>query len=126
MSSRPLSPGRVRMVTIAATYGAGGGPIARLLARRLELPFADRLSATRQLPNLAAEAASKDELDDTPRSPFLSALALLSADSNIPTPADPTQLPGHVRTQIQESLEELLDAGGAVVVGRAAAIALGR
>src|SRR5205085_3361468 len=45
---------------------------------------------------------------------------------NIPTPADPTQLPGHVRTQIQESLEELLDAGGAVVVGRAAAIALGR
>ncbi|MBV9042175.1 MAG: cytidylate kinase family protein, partial [Acidimicrobiia bacterium] len=32
-----------RVVTISSAYGAGGAAVARLLATRLGLPFADRL-----------------------------------------------------------------------------------
>jgi cytidylate kinase len=114
------------MLTISATYGAGGSEIAPLVARRLGLRFADRLTGVQNLPTLPTERASDDELADTPRSRFLDGLALISADWNIPAPADPTKLPDHVRAQVLEGLEELIATGGAVVLGRAAAVALGR
>lgn len=115
-----------RLLTVSATYGAGGSEIAPLLAHRLGLRFADRLSGAHSLPSLPAEHASDDELADTPRSRFLDGLALISADWNIPAPANPAKLPDHVRAQVLGGLEELLETGGAVVLGRAAAIALGR
>lgn len=115
-----------RLVTVSATYGAGGSEIAPLLARRLGLRFADRLSGARKLPTLPTEHATDDELADTPRSRFLDGLALISSDWNIPAPADPSKLPDHVRAQVLDGLEELIATGGAVVLGRAAAVALGR
>lgn len=115
-----------RLVTVSATYGAGGSEIAPLLARRLGLRFADRLSGARKLPTLPTEHATDDELADTPRSRFLDGLALISSDWNIPAPADPSKLPDHVRAQVLDGLEELIETGGAVVLGRAAAVALGR
>ncbi len=115
-----------RLLTVSATYGVGGSEIAPLLAHTLGLPFADRLTSVQTLPAIPTEHASEDELADTPRSRFLDGLALISADWNIPAPADVTKLPDHVRTQVQTGLEDLLATGGAVVLGRAAAIALGR
>jgi cytidylate kinase len=118
-----------RMVTISATYGAGGSIVAPLLAKKLELPFADRLTSPRQLgaiPHHVSERASDDELAEAPRSTFLRGLALLSAEWNIPVPEDPATLPAQVRARVLSSLEDLLESGGAVVLGRAAAIALGR
>jgi cytidylate kinase len=118
-----------RLVTVSATYGAGGSVVAPLLAKKLGLPFADRLTTPRQLPELpqfASERASEDELADTPRSTFLRGLALLSAEWNIPVPDDPNTLPAQVRARVLSTLEDLLRAGGAVVLGRAAAIALGQ
>jgi len=121
----PTAPPRGRLVTIAATYGAGGTVIAPLVARKLELPFVDRLAPAQRLPHLTTERASDDELTDIPRSRFLDGLALLSADWNIPAPADPAELPEHVRARVLSGLEELIASGGAVVLGRAAAVALG-
>jgi cytidylate kinase len=115
-----------RLVTISATYGAGGTVIAPLLARRMRVPFADRLTSARDLPNIPSEHASKEELSEPSRSVFLRGLALLSADWNIPAPTDADELPSHVREQLLAGLEELIAAGGAVVHGRAAAPALGR
>lgn len=115
-----------RLLTISATYGAGGTIIGPRLAEVLGLPFANRLSDARDLPPLPNEHASADELADIPRSRFLDGLALLSADWNIPAPANPSDLPDHVRGGLLASLEELIASGGAVVLGRAAAIALGR
>jgi cytidylate kinase len=114
-----------RLVTIAATYGAGGTVVAPLVARALGVPFVDRLTPAQRLPHLPTERASDDELADIPRSRFLDGLALLSADWNIPAPADPAELPEHVRARVLTGLEELIASGGAVVLGRAAAIALG-
>src|SRR5881394_1165330 len=115
-----------RLVTMSATYGAGGSVVAPLLAKKLGLPFADRLTTPGQLPELpqfASERASEGELADTPRSTFLRGLALLSAEWNIPVPDDPNTLPAQVRARVLSTLEDLLQAGGAVVLGRAAAIA---
>ena len=117
-----------RLVTVSATYGAGGSIVAPLLAKKLGVPFADRLT-TRQLPEIpqfASERASEDELAEAPRSTFLRGLALLSAEWNIPVPDDPSALPAQVRARVLSSLENLLESGGAVVLGRAAAIALGQ
>jgi cytidylate kinase len=115
-----------RLVTISATYGAGGTLIAPMLARKLRLPFADRLSTARDLPRIPSEHASKEELSESSRGAFLRGLALLSADWNIPAPADAADLPSHVRDQVRAGLEELITSSGAVVLGRAAAPALGR
>jgi len=117
------------LVTVSATYGAGGSIVAPLLAKKLGLPFADRLTTSRQLPDLpqsVSERASDDELAEAPRSTFLRGLALLSAEWNIPVPEDPSALPAQVRARVLSTLDDLLASGGAVVLGRAAAIALGR
>ncbi len=121
-----MNDARGRLVTISATYGAGGTIVAPRVAELLGLPFANRLSTRGKLPPLPSEAATEDELDDVPRSRFLDGLALLSADWNIPAPANPRDLPDHVRAGVSASLEALIASGGAVVLGRAAAIALGR
>ncbi len=115
-----------RLVTLSATYGAGGSVIGPLLARKLRLPFADRLSSVHDLPRIPSEHASKEELSEQSRGAFLRGLALLSADWNIPAPADAAELPSRVREQLRAGLEDLMATGGAVVLGRAAAPALGR
>lgn len=113
----------VRVVTVSATYGAGGTLIAPLLAQRLGLPFADRLSAAR---DTAARDDPPGEGDDAgpPRNPVLQGLALLSAGWNIPVPPDPEDLPAHVRQHLEASVAALIEGGGAVILGRAGAMAL--
>jgi cytidylate kinase len=125
MSADASTPS-TRLVTISATYGAGGSVVAPRLARKLGLPFVDRLAPLLGQGGAATEHATEAELDDTPKSAFLRGLALLSADWNIPAPADTDELPAHVRAKVQASLERLVASGGAVVLGRGAAAALGR
>ena len=123
---QPKPPATTRLLTVSATYGAGGSVIAPLLARRLGLPFVDRLSRPQELQDEGSERASAEELAEAPRSSFLESLALLSAEWNIPTQRDPEDLPGRVRQENDNALRRLLDGAGAVVLGRAAAAALGR
>jgi cytidylate kinase len=112
------------MVTISATYGSGGAVIGPLLADRLGLPFADRLV---HMPagRPTSERASDAELDEEPRSAFVQGLALLGATTNLPVSREAADLPDRLRSDLQASLDDLLRGGGAVVLGRAAAIVLG-
>jgi cytidylate kinase len=119
--------GRPRLVTISATYGAGGPVVAPLLARRLGLPFADRLPSPGSGPARASEEQiTDDEADATPRHPVLEGFALLATAWNIPVPRQVEDLPERLRAANEATLRDLIDRGGAVVLGRAAAIALGR
>jgi cytidylate kinase len=113
-----------RVVTVSATYGAGGTVIAPAVAERLELPFADRLIPLQGATGPSGEAVNADELAGEPRSAFAEALASLAGGWVIPMPTDAGELPDHVRTQVESSIQDLVDRGGAVILGRAAAVVL--
>src|SRR5882757_3344762 len=98
MTARPP----VRVLTISATYGSGGALVAPLLARRLGMPFADRvlnpLGPTR---TRSEEQVTAEELDEQPRSPLLDGLALLGATWSLPVTRGVQDLPERLRTEIE-------------------------
>jgi cytidylate kinase len=112
------------MVTVSATYGSGGAVIAPRLAERLGLPFADRLILARGPDGQgAADGISADERDQTRRRRFVDRLVMLAPGLNLPTP-DADDLRDQVRDRVATSIFDLVDSGGAVVLGRAAAVVL--
>ena len=114
-----------RVVTVSATYGARGPVIAPALAERLGLPFADRLIQVQgRTPPPSEEGVTDAELEEEPPSPLLESLAMLSAGWALPMPTEPAGLPEQLKTQVEESIRELIDSGGAVILGRAGAAAL--
>jgi cytidylate kinase len=116
-----------RVVTISSAYGAGGAAVGRLLATRLGLPFADRLIEAQggSAPN--AEGVTEAELDEEPRSALVRSLALLSPTWNLPNaPEEPADVPERMRHEVEASIKTLVEQGGAVILGRGAAAAIGR
>lgn len=116
-------PGPV--VTLSATYGAGGSVIGPRLADALGVPFADRLIPARDAPapGPGAERITDEERQQSSRSRFLARLALLTGGLGLPVP-HPDDLTDPVRERVERSIHELVTAGGAVVLGRAAAVVL--
>jgi cytidylate kinase len=116
-----------RVLTISASYGAGGAVAAPLLARRLGLPFADRLlNPLGPSPAASKEQITKEELADQPRRQLLEGLLLLGSAWSIPATRDAQDSPERLRTEVETSIAELLNSGGAVILGRAAAVVIGR
>jgi cytidylate kinase len=100
---------------------------APLLAQRLGLPFADRLiNPLGPSPAAHKEQITNEELADQPRSQLLEGLLLLGTAWSIPAIPDAPDSPENLRAVVEKSIAELLDAGGAVILGRAAAAVLGR
>src|SRR5690242_6918516 len=99
-----MQPECARIVTVSATYGAGGTFIGPRLADRLHLPFADRLVpiSSTGAPT-SAEGVTDEELREEPRSPVLEGFALLSSTWRIPDTRDPEDLPDRVRGQVEAS-----------------------
>jgi len=125
---QPKMPATTRLLTVSATYGAGGSVIAPLLAERLGLPFVDRLSRPQGPPADASERASAEELAEAPRSSFLESLALLTARVGYGfwrTWHAWRAAYEHTSLIVVSGVSGSL-AAGAVVLGRAAAAALGR
>jgi cytidylate kinase len=116
---------RARVVTVSATYGACGSVIAPALASRLGLPFADRLIPARNAPATpSSERVTDAEREQEPRRSFFSRLAALNAGLNFPLPRDPAVLRADIRQRVEASIAELLQGGGGVILGRAAAVVL--
>src|SRR5205823_5794203 len=67
-----------RVITISATYGAGGTIVAPRLAERLGLPFADRLIPARGGEDAPGEELSEQEREESRRRGFLDRLARLT------------------------------------------------
>jgi cytidylate kinase len=118
--------GTSRIVTISATYGAGGSVIAPRLAGALGLRFDDRVISP---PTAAAlESLTDEERESTPPSRWLSALARVAAM----VPSAPVPLEGdadpvtELRRRNEEHLGAALAAGPTLFLGRAAAIALAK
>jgi cytidylate kinase len=120
-----VSPVSARVVTVSAAYGAGGSIIAPRLAERLDVPFADRLIPARDAPAPApgGERVTEEERHQASRSRFLARLALLTGGLGLPVP-HPDDLTDPVRQRVEQSIHDLVAAGGAVILGRAAAVVL--
>jgi cytidylate kinase len=118
----------VGIVTISAPYGAGGAEIAPAVAERLGLPFHDRAIPARVAGRLGVPVAEAEANDETV---VRGLWRLVASLGTMPDPVGgvmPTaSLPDEraYRQQTEKILAEVADAGGGVVLGRAAAIVLG-
>jgi len=118
---------RPRVITISSAYGAGGAAVGRMLATRLGLPFADRLIEPQGGDVPSTEGVTDAELDEEPRSVLKRSLALLSPTWNLPNaPEEPADVPERMRHEVEASIKALVAEGGAVILGRGAAAAIGR
>ena len=124
----PPSPG-VLLITVSASYGAGGSVVAPALADRLGLPFLQRVTTSEghpAKPGPCDEQLSAEEVKATP-------VHRLLASFTQAMPAGPTQSPPsthhqdhHLRGHGETGIYRLLAAGGGVILGRAAAVVLGK
>src|SRR5580765_1106126 len=133
MTSDPADspPGlAVPLITVSATYGSGGSVVAPALAQRLGLPFLQRVTTTEGEVALAAapchERLVAEEAKTTP-------VHRLLASFTHSMPVGPTQSPLSVhhldedlRCSAEDGIHGLVADGGGVILGRAAAVVLGR
>ena len=118
----------VRLITVSATYGAGGSVVAPALAQRLGLPFLQRVTTTEGEVALAAPCHERLVAEEAKTTPVHRLLASFTYSM----PVGPTQSPLSARHQ-DEDLRRSAEAGihglladGGVILGRAAAVVLGR
>ncbi len=118
---------RTRVLTISATYGAGGSVVAPATAARLGLPFYDRLlhgPETRRS-EVIMERLSDEERHQAPPGRLAATLAHLSAGLGIPVPEERDLNPREVvRRGVVESISNIAASGGGVILGRAGAVVL--
>ncbi len=129
MTEVPPRPA-VRLITVSASYGAGGSVVAPALARRLGLPFLQRVTTSEghpAPPEPCDEQLTAEEVRATP-------VHRLLASFTQAMPAGPTQSPPsthhqdhHLRSHGEAGIVRLLAADtGGVILGRAAAVVLGK
>ena len=119
----------VRLVTVSASYGAGGSVVAPALAERLGVPFLHRATTSSGgtvEPAACAEGLAKFEADTTPPHRLLT--SFIEA-----MPAGPTQSPPParhhdevLRRYCEEGIRGLAAKGEGVILGRGAAVVLGK
>jgi cytidylate kinase len=115
------------VVTISASYAAGGSEIGPLVAKRLGVPFIDRavpVAVARELNISVEEASAVDENAPNRLWSLFAGLAPLANGWGVASPdgelANERQLFEHTEMQIRK----MADAGGGVILGRAAAVVL--
>jgi cytidylate kinase len=118
-----------QLITVSASYGAGGSVVAPALAQRLGLPFLQRVTTSEghvAEPGPCDEQLTEEELKATPVHRLLAAFTQA-------IPAGPTQSPpsshhqdGHLRAHGEAGIHRVVAAGGGVILGRAAAVVLGK
>ena len=120
----------MRLITVSASYGAGGSVVAPALAGRLGLPFLQRVTTSEgplAQPDPCDEQLTEEEVKATP-------VHRLLAHFTQAMPAGPTQSPPsthhqdeHLRGHGEAGIHHLLAAAdGGVILGRAAAVVLGK
>ena len=127
-ASASAGPG-VRLVTVSASYGAGGSVVAPALAERLGLPFLHRVTTSEghpAAPGPCDEQLTEEELKATPVHRLL--VSFTEAMPVGPTQSAPSahHQDRHLRGHGEAGIHRLLAVGGGVILGRAAAVVLGK
>ena len=114
------------VITVSATYGAGGSVIAPRLAQELGWPFIDRLiSADAVAQSLKSqEGLAHGEQDSTPTGRFLSYFARAATVGAVIGPDPDLEDDSDIRTRTEKALKGILAGDGGVILGRAGSIVL--
>ena len=123
-------PGPVRLITVSAAYGTGGSVVAPALADRFGLPFLQRVTTSQG--HIAERGPCEEQL--TEEEVRATPVHRLLAHFTQAMPAGPTQSPPsthhqdeHLRGHGEAGIHRLLAAaGGGVILGRGAAVVLGK
>jgi cytidylate kinase len=114
---------------VSATYGTGGSVVAPALAERLGLPFLQRATSTEGQVVLTDPCHERLVVEEAKATPVHRLLASLTHSM----PVGPTQSPLSARHQDEDlrcsaeaGINDLLAGGGGVILGRAAAVVLGK
>ncbi|HEX2074803.1 MAG TPA: cytidylate kinase-like family protein [Geodermatophilus sp.] len=115
------------VVTISASYGAGGAEVAPAVAERLGLPFHDRAIPARVAGRLGVTLAEAEENDEKIARGLWRLVASLGTMPDpvggvLPTSPQPDERA--YRQQTERVLLEIAEGGGGVVLGRGAALVL--
>jgi cytidylate kinase len=124
-----MSSEQIRLVTVSASYGAGGAVVAPALADRLGVPFLQR--ATTSAGAVGDDEPLTERLTSNERDLAPTHWLLACLSSAMPT--GPTQSPPpsrhqdeNLRRHCEEDIHRLAAAGGGVILGRGAAVVLGK
>jgi cytidylate kinase len=115
------------VITVSATYGAGGSVIAPRLAADLGLPFIDRLisaDASQAAVARSQEGLVEGEQEATPVGRFLSYFARAAHVGTVLGPEADLVDDQAIRERTEEPLRKVATGAPAVILGRAAAIVL--
>jgi cytidylate kinase len=120
---------RVRLVTVSASYGAGGSVVAPALADRLGVPFLQR--ATTSVGGVGAaepcaERLTPDEAHLTPAHWLIACLASAMPTGPTQSPPSTSHQDENLRRHCEEGIRHLADADAGVILGRGAAVVLGK
>ncbi len=116
------------VVTVSATFGAGGAEIAPAVAGRLRLPFHDRMIPAQVAVRLGVPVEEAEANDE---SVLRGLWRLVASLGTMPDPVGgvlpSSTLPDEraYRLQTDRVVTEIADGPGGVVLGRAAALVLG-
>ncbi len=115
------------LVTVSASYGAGGSWVGPAVAERLDVPFVDRVIPTEVAERLAVpleDAHRRDESVSTFFDRLLMSLVPL-AQVYGGAPPEPMPVGDHAfREATEQVIRERAGSGRAVILGRAAAVVL--
>jgi cytidylate kinase len=117
----------VSLVTLSATYGAGGSEVGPALAQRLGVPFVDRLIPSEVAARLAvplAAAFARDEVSTGVLARVLTSLAPIGQAFGAEAAATEPVTDSDFWQMTEQVVFERADSGQGVILGRAAAVVL--
>jgi cytidylate kinase len=118
-----------KLITVSASYGAGGSVVAPALAQRLGVPFVHRV--TTSTGGLAAgepctERLIKEEMRLTPAHRVFASFAHAMPTGPTQSPPSSREQDESLRRQCEEGLRGVASTGEGVVLGRGAAVVFGK
>ena len=117
----------ITLVTISASYGAGGSVVGPALAQRLGVPFVDRAVQAAIAEKLGISPDAAERLDEDVEKGLDRVLSHLAPISEYYGDVDPEVLKRSSHHEAAEqAIRELAGGGRAVVLGRAGAVVLAR
>jgi cytidylate kinase len=120
---------QARLVTVSASYGAGGSVVAPALAARLGVPFLQRATTSTGGIGAAEPCAERLAPNEADLAPTHWLLACLTSAMPIgPTQSAPPSRyqDDNLRRGCEEDIHRLATAGAGVILGRGAALVLGK